>query len=646
MKLLAIIESKQKRLRAYLPEFVTPFDIFMTRYCVVHDELNENNDSRYVCPQHGNSCKLVDQLKEKTEIYLLVQTDVMDATDFEGVAKNKDGFIVACFSVRTLMSEFGMRVVTPSTTWDEFIGSFTGAQLRQSYKVLPIPSMVVDRKGRSTNGMATMNAYEGTTDWSYPTGITYLTFGQNIKRPTAYTLDSVPGITAHFTNHLMPGMVDRLHMVTMLPDISITKDASCKVDLDNSLAIANGLLYYSKTETNNYYLYGATDVFTNQVFPYAAVMMLDFSDMYVNKSMSKYLFKELDLISVSDQGLDYEIILSMPDFDLTGKTPLISFDGRLLRFDRVFQIGPNTIRFLVSKSEIQHMRERDMQLTETVKFNTRHIKLLDNVEDWIKAQFGIFEQSVLDQVVTRLEADTFRWEDMTDEEHELLIADEVFGPTGGNCFRSFVAVLPVDEVYEHEYLVNSRVNYNGLLISGNVEGVLQSIRGLEIFEHVICKYMSQRVLTPVDFQTWVNGSSSVFTQKANPEVFIDLDASEQGDYDPEVESTAYTDYSCNTKVGTISAITKAEDTDIVTSITVNDVVYTKKETNMDNLLYGSDTHLIGYQPYEFLTTLESQSNYLHDPDTAFLSTPYIDRMAKEATDPDLMVFRLLDFVKL
>ena len=292
------------------------------------------------------------------------------------------------------------------------------------------------------------------------------------------------------------------------------------------------------------------------------------------------------------------------------------------------------------------MRERDMQLTETVKFNARFIKVPDDAESWIKAQFTLFDDEVESNLRIRFENETFDWDKLSEEERDLLIAHEILSPSGGNYFRSFITVLPVDEVYVHEYAVNTRLNYNGLLISGNVEGVLQSTKGHEIFEHVICKYMSQRTLTPVDFQTWVNGSSSIFTQKANPTVFRDIDTSEDVDYDPIVESTAFTDYTCKTKVGVVTAITKAPETDIVTAITVNGVVYTKKETTMKRLLYGSDTHLVGYKPYEFLTTLESQMTYKDDLDTVFLSTPYIDRIANEAVKTNKMEFKLLDFVKL
>ena len=648
MELLAILESRQRRLRAFLPEFVTPFDIIMTKHCAVHDEPNENNDSRYTCPNAGSSCNIVSQMKVKSDVYMLVRTDVMDATDFEGVAKDKDGFIVTCFSIKTLKSKFGMQPITPSTTWEEILGWYTREQLGQSYKVLPIPTMAVDRKNRSTNGLATLSPTtpETTTNWSYPSGVSYLSFKQKFKRPTAYTLDNIPGIVGHFTNHLTPGLVDRTYMVHQSPDLSITKDISCPINLDNCLPVANGLLYFSKTVDRNYFIYGATDVFVNQVFPYASVMMLDFSEIVGNNPIEKYLCKDCKLESLTDLGMEYEIIFSIPESDLNGKTALVSFDGRLMPFDRAVIIGDKSIKVRVSKSEILHMRERDMQLTETVDFNTRFIKVPGNDEAWIKGQFSLFDEEETESLRSEFASGVFRWDELSEEEQHLMIASKILSPSAGNYFRTFVTVLPVNEVYVHEYAVNSRINYNGLFINGNVEGVLQSTKGYEIFEHVICKYMSQRTLTPVDFQTWINGSSSVFTQKANPSVFIDLDPSEDANYDPEVESTAYTDYTCKTKVGIITDITKEPDTDIVSSITVDGVIYTKKETTMERLLYGSDTHLVGYKPYEFLTTLESQMNYKNDLDTVFLSTPYIDRMANEAVETNRMEFKLLDFVKL
>lgn len=651
MKLIAILENKQRRLRALLPEFVSPFDIFMTRYCSVHDELNENNDSRYICPHAGNNCHLVDVMKTGVDIHMLVQTDVQDATDFEGVAKNKDGFIVACFSVKTLMSRSGSQIVTPETTWSEFLGRFTTEQLHQAVSILPIPSMIVDRKGKSTTGSTVVRTKANDPlikifEWSYPTGSTYLNFNQNYKRPTAYTLDNLPGIEAHYGSHLYPDFLDRPHMITKSLDIAIKKDASCPVNLDNSLAIANGLLYYSGKENNQYYIYGATDVFVNQVFPYASVMLLDFSEIVQKESIQKTLFKDCIFDSVTDIGMEYEIIFSVPDTDLFKKSVFVSFDGRLMRLDRYSIIGNSTIKLTVSKSEILHMRERDMQLTEKVAFGSRFIHIPDNTEDWIKGQFGIFSDAVINSTNLSLEEEIFSWEKMSDEEKEILLVNAVFGSSGGNVNRSFVCVLPVDNVYVHEYAFNSRVNYNGLLLNGYVEGVLQSTRGQEIFEHVICKFMNLRKLTPTDFQTWVNGPDSVFTKTQTPLVYMESDASNQSEYNPEVESTAYEDYTCDKVIGIIEAIEKQENTDIVTSITVNGIVYVKKETQMHPLLYGTYSHLIGYKPYEFLTTLDSQSGYKNDPDTTFLSTPYIDRIAREAVKPNSMEFRLLDIVKM
>ena len=183
-----------------------------------------------------------------------------------------------------------------------------------------------------------------------------------------------------------------------------------------------------------------------------------------------------------------------------------------------------------------------MQLTDNIKFNEFSIKLVRSHLEWLEAQFikGDDEDSVAALRAAESE-------------------DSI------NQNRSFFYFLPGKNIYINEYTVDDRLNYNGLIIHGNIAGMLQSCKGKEIFEHVILNYMDIRVLK--------------HTTGAKPD-----------------------------------------------------------------LVYGSDAHILGYAPYNYLTTLENHVS--GQANISLEAMPFVDRRAPEAVVQNTNKFKLLDIVKL
>jgi len=568
MKLLAVIEDKNKRLRAYLPAFMSPFRACMTRYCSVHDVPNFANNDTYICYHEietgsGSSCNYVSQHREDVSIVLLLESDIEFVPPGEGVeqpnvALTEDGRLVLTVSIGALFKFFGKRDIQVGTSWDAFLGSYTQEQLLQAVVQMPYPAVTASLCGASTKGMTEGDVADPESPdgihWQFPNGDTYLDFGLIYKRPQAYTLDNIPGLTAHFGSLRLPGILDSQVYGHSLTDVVVESDISCPVNLSKSIPVVNGLMYIPTVDNNLMYIQSAAELFWNGTYQSSAVMLMDYSEILGDEELQVLKLSDCTLISAKFNGKDYILTVKLPvkrnDPDyysnkLKNNTMFTVLDGRLMTFDRIRMISTSTIAIYLDAAEIRHMRERDMQLTGNVEFNEFAIKLVRSHIEWLEAQFI---KGTDDASISALKA----------AESE----DSV------NQNRSFFYFLPGKDIYINEYTVDDRLNYNGLIIHGNIAGMLQSCKGLEIFEHVILNYMDIRVLKHATGEK-------------------------------------------------------------------------------PDLVYGSDAHVLGYAPYNYLTTLEKYTSDIErQSDISLEAMPFVDRRAPEAVVPNTNRFKLLDVVKL
>ena len=554
MKLLAVIEDKNKRLRAYLPAFMSPFRACMTRYCSVHDVPNLASTDTYICHyelEHNTSrnCNYVDTMKENVNIFLLLETEILyeepeaeDGVVNPNVAVNDDGHLIVTVSIDMLFGLFGRKNITVDSTWDTFIGSYTQDQLLQATVQIPYPAITAGLCGVSTKGMTNGNVADGEVSWQFPNGDTYLDFGLEYKRPTAYTLDSIPGLDAHFGSIRLPGILDEPAYGHSLTDIVVEKDISCSVNLAKSIPVVNGLMYIPTMNEGKMYIKSAAELFWNHTYQSAAVMMMDYSELLGDENLITLKMSDCTFVDAKFNGKDYVLTVKLPDIyatKLQTGTMFTVLDGRLITFDMIRMRGTNVISIYLNDNELRYMRERDMQLTDNIRFNEFAVRPVRTHIEWLRAQFAT--------------GDALR-----NAESE----DSV------NQNRSFFFFLPDKDIYINEYVVDDRLNYNGLIIHGNIAGMLQSCKGREIFEHVILNYMDIRVLKHAT-----------------------------GD--------------------------------------------------KPDLVYGSDAHILGYAPYNYLTTLEKHiSDTTRQSDISLESMPFVDRRAPETVLNSSNRFRLLDVVKL
>ena len=559
MKLLAVIEDKNKRLRAYLPAFMSPFRACMTRYCSVHDVPNFANSDKYVCYHEietgsGSACNYVNQVRDGVNIILLLETDIVFVPPEEGVeqpnvALNDDGCLVLTVSVNTLFSLFGRKNIQVTDTWDTFLSSYTQEQLLQAVVQMPYPAITASLCGVSTKGMTKGDVADPESasgiHWQFPNGDTYLDFGLIYKRPQAYTLDNIPGLTAHFGSIRLPNILDSTAYGHSLTDVVVKKDISCSVNIQNCIPVVNGLMYMPTMYNGNMYIQSASELFWNGTYQSSAVMLMDYSEILDGEELSILKLSDCEFLGAKFNGKEYVLFVKFPeDYEdqIKNNTMFTVIDGRLITFDKIQMIGKTTIAIYLNESELRYMRERDMQLTGNIKFNEFSIKLVRSHLEWLEAQFikGDDEDSVAALKAAESE-------------------DSI------NQNRSFFYFLPGKNIYINEYTVDDRLNYNGLIIHGNIAGMLQSCKGKEIFEHVILNYMDIRVLK--------------HTTGAKPD-----------------------------------------------------------------LVYGSDAHILGYAPYNYLTTLENHVR--GQANISLEAMPFVDRRAPEAVVQNTNKFKLLDIVKL
>lgn len=554
MRLLAVIEDKNKRLRAYLPEFMNPFRSCMMRYCSVHDVPNFASTDGYIC-QHeletgsADNCNYVDAMRDDTNIYLLLNTDILyeEPVDGEGiyptnVALDDHGHLIVVVSIDMLFGLFGRKNIATDATWDTFLGSYTQNQLLQAVVQMPYPAITSSLCGAGTKGMTVGNVANGEVEWQFPDGNTYLDFGLIYKRPWAYTLDSIPGITAHFGAINMPGIVDEPAYGHSLIDIVVEKDLSCSVNLPNCIPVVNGLMYVPSMLNGRMYIRSASEMF-NGMYDNTAVMLMDYSEFLEDGNLSILKLSDCSLVDCKFNGKDYVLTVKLPDAyndKFINETMFTVFDGRLITFDKVQAKGNGVISMTFNDNELRCMRERDMQLTNNIRFNEFVVKPIRSHLEWLEDLFASTTEDIK----------------IAEQEDSI------------NQNRSFFFFIPEKDIYVNEYVVDDRLNYNGLIIHGNIAGMLQSCKGKEIFEHVVCDYMDMRILE-------------------------------------------------------------------------------HKTGEKPNLVYGSDAHLIGYAPYNHLTTLEKHiSDLTRQSDISLESMPFVDRRAPDAVLDNSNKFRLLDVVKI
>ena len=614
MDILAIIEDRNKQLKAYLPAFVTPYmaeSMPGTFYILVRTSLkvDRTEDVEIIC----NTCGSVLGMTNPGSL-----AGVNIATDEE------DNLIVAV-NYKQLFDLYSGMVITKDLTWEDILGCFTQEQALHAISMFPIPAMSCNIDGSSTAGKARFVQATGEGDWVRPTGEAYLDFGVIFKRPWVYTLDDIPGLTVHVGSDTLPGIRDELAFANHLNSIFVEKDASTPVVFTKSIPVVNGLMYYPSVNGNELVIKSAMELFFKQTYQYSSVMLIDFREFRSAgesvddpEPLEKFKLSDCTLRSVRDIGEAWEIIFSMPDsYSVQSKTAFISFDGRLIERPKYRFLNENTILLTLTKLEIQYMRERDVQLTESIAFNTNVIKLTNNVEEWIYYQFNQPAASLLvearREVSTRpnwinfvsrtnsddlpicpycgqvienaediayplpdtkiavhvdcsreaLETYTAQEDAVIQYAMECLDSPGLFN--GANSNRSFMFLVPGDNIYVHNFRISKRLDYNSLVFNGNIGGLLQSTKGKEIFEYVLSDYMDYHILKNV-----------------NPE--------------------------------------------------------------KPDLVFGSDAHLIGYAPYEFLTTLERSDDTRPDHDTAFVSTPYIDNYAPDVVGNNTNNFNLLDIL--
>lgn len=554
MTLLAVIEDKNKRLRAYLPEFMNPFRSCMMRYCSVHDVPNFASTTEYIC-QHeletgsSASCNYVDTMRDDTNIYLLLKTDILyeepemeEGMQEPNVALDDDGHLVIVVSVDMLFGLFGRKNIATDTTWATFLSSYTQNQLLQAVVQMPYPAIAASLCGAGTKGITVGDVANGEVEWQFPNGDVYLDFGLIYKRPWAYTLDSIPGLTAHFGAINMPGIIDEPAYGHALTDIVVEKDLSCAVNLPNCIPVVNGLMYMPSMLNGRMYIKSASEMF-NGMYDNAAVMLMDYSEFLSEGSLTTLKLSDCEFINCKFNGKNYVLTIKLPTAyraKFVNETMFTVIDGRLITFDKVQVKGDGIISIKFNDNELRCMRERDMQLTNNISFNEFMVKPIRTHLQWLEDLFASTSEDIK----------------MAEQEDSI------------NQNRNFFFFIPETDIYINEYMVDDRLNYNGLIVHGNVAGMLQGCKGKEIFEHVICDYMDIRILE-------------------------------------------------------------------------------HKTGDKPNLVYGSDAHLIGYAPYNHLTTLEKHiSDPTRQSDISLDSMPFVDRRAPETVLDNSNKFRLLDVVKL
>lgn len=581
MKVLAVIEDKNRRLRAYLPDFISPFMACMTKYCSVHDAPNFANTNDYVCAHEletgsSASCNYVTHAKEHSNIFMLIDSDVLNETEGTNIAVTSENHLVLSISIDELFRLFGRKQITSSTSWSAFLARFTQAQLLQAAVNLPIPLEAVDIHARSTRGLAQYSEEDEMAVWTFPDGHTSFHFGQNLKRPYMYTLNDIPGIKAHFGSKTWAGIQDEIAFANNIKDIILEKDVSAKVTFSKCVPIVNGLMYFPSTENNLMYIQEAVELFWNQPYQYASIALLDFSEMIdTAASVACLKLSDCTLNSVVQDGCVWRVSFNVPNASsLTSNTPFLSFDGRWMTFDKISIIGANTLLLTLTETEIRFMKERDMQLTEKFAFNTNILKPTNGIEYWIRAQFNQVSAAMIAEAKTDLSTTYDGWSTLSSTVQNTLATNYAMEwlaspkkTEGANPARSFLFFVPNTSIYFHEYRMNSRLNYNGILIRGKMVGMLQSLRGQEFFEHTDHSYYKTRTLESVN-------------------------------------------------------------------------------SEKPSLVAGSESHILVYAPYEFLTTLEKPVDDNTLPNITVASDPYIERIAPEAVVHNPNEFRLLDIVSL
>ena len=547
MELLAVIKDKNRCLKAYFPGMMKP-------YIALSEEFND---------RFGN------------KTYLLFKSNlILDVTgnfsDNVGIAE--DGKIVVAVSAGDLFTKYGPpSSISDLTTWDDILNQYDENELLHSYVRIPYPAITSGLCGECIRGITDAPCLpKGHVLYKHPDKSCYLDFGMDLIRPQAYTLDTYPGITAHFGSWNIDGIVDEIAYRSFLLDLIVEKDISCKVIFENCIPIANGLAYYPSFKNNKLYVKTAMELFGNPSYDYASIMLMDFSAFAernaINNVINNVRFTDCTLKNIEYTGSIYNISVKLPTgYSISNKTLLTWFDGRLLTFDKVRIIDPEFVVITLSDSEIRSMRDRDMHLVDNVQFNSSAIKMSMTNLEWVSA---LFQRA-------NSEAKTLE-----------------YSSNAVNEYRSFFSILGSDNVYINDYLLADRLCYNTFIINGNIGGMLQSCTGKEILEHVVVNYMEQKELT----------------------------------------------HATNTS---------------------------------KNIVYGSDAHLVGYAPYEFLSSLDNEKKFLYNlkctkdeesekivneysvvdvppekqPTSALISMPYINRIAPDAVSEDKQLFRMLDLVK-
>ena len=536
MVLLAVIKDKNKCLKAYFPHTMTPY--------------------LALSPEHASMFG--------SNTFLLFESNLVyggEPTNNVGITEN--GRVAVVVSVDSLFNQYGSVIVTETTSWDGILNQYTEDQLLHSFVDMPYPAVISGLGGYCVSGTtAASNLSNGVVEFKHTNGDCYTDFGLNLLRPQAYTLDSYPGLNAHFGSWNIPGVVDESAYGHFLSDLVIQKDISCSVDFDNCIPIVNGLAYKPFMKNGLMYIKSATELFRHTTYSYSAVMLMDFSEFGASSPLKHVQMSDCSLISSVFNGGKYCITISLPETVTVDQLSTIftMFDGRMLTFDHVSVLGPNVIMISLSENEIRDMRIRDMQLENNIDFNSIVVKLRKPTSEWI--------------------SDLFEPDSETTREDPLHFERP-------NKNRFFFSILQTNGIYINDYLIDKKLGYNCLHINGNIGGMLQSCKGKEIFEHVIVNYMDQHHL----------------------------------------EHKTYSEKS---------------------------------------IMYGSDAHLIGYAPYEFITTLDKRKELVYNkvntdgsrtltevaisetlqPTTALVSAPYVDRVAPDVTIPDNHLFRMVDIVKL
>lgn len=633
MEILAIIEDRNKQLKAYLPAFVSPYmaESMPGKFYILAKttlKVDREADRQLICDTCGS----------------LIGMTNPGSLERVNVATDDDDYLVAAFDYKKLFDLYEAIGITPNLTWEDILGSYSIEQALHSYVALPIPAMACNLDGSCTAGKANFDHLTGEGDWEPRSGKTYLDFGVLYKRPWVYTLDHIPGIEVHIGSDKFPGIRDSVAFASRLTDLIVEKDTSTPVIFDKAIPVVNGLMYYPSVNGSELVIKTGAELFIGQPiasgnfrmpkkqYQYSSIMLIDFREFLAAgenetepEPIGKFKLSDCTLRKVVDRGEYWEIYFSIPNgYRLDRVTPFISFDGRLMDRTKFRMLNANTICLTLTNLEIQYMRERDMQLTGNIPFNSNVIKLKNDVRDWIFIQFNKPTEDLIRTARETLMAEDTSWIDFSantlgsdtqvcpfcggtfDSESDITypLADSTI-PIHANCAvdavatynaqetrvlnyameclnspavssaansnRSFMFLVPGTDVYVHKFRVTSRLDYNSLLFNGNIGGLLQSTKGKELFEYVISDYMDYHILKNVD-------------------------------------------------------------------------------TSKPNLVIGSDQHLIGYAPYEFLTTLERDI----DPpisgtdgpiqDIAYEAVPYINRYAPAVVGNDTNNFNLLDIL--